>query len=147
MASAAQTATRFACHAPITSTLRSTTTRRACNNTFSHRIFQASSRRGYASGPTRQAPSVVGYSIAFSSVLFAVGAAAWYVNTNDLEDGKIKVKESSAAGESKGVFAPKKEDYQQVYNAIAKRLDEKEDYDDGSYGPVILRLAWHCSGT
>lgn len=27
------------------------------------------------------------------------------------------------------------------YNAIAESL-EKEDYDDGSMGPVLLRLAW-----
>jgi cytochrome c peroxidase len=26
-------------------------------------------------------------------------------------------------------------------------LEEKDDYDDGSYGPVLLRLAWHASGT
>ncbi|KAH8921217.1 class II peroxidase [Atractiella rhizophila] len=37
-------------------------------------------------------------------------------------------------------------DYQEVYNAIAEIL-ESESYDDGSYGPVLLRLAWHCSGT
>lgn len=52
-----------------------------------------------------------------------------------------------SSGESRGVFTPKKEDYQQVYNGIAKLLEEKDDYDDGSYGPVIVRLAWHCSGT
>jgi len=45
------------------------------------------------------------------------------------------------------VFAPKFEDYQKVYDAIARRLEEKDDYDDGSYGPVLLRLAWHASGT
>jgi len=38
-------------------------------------------------------------------------------------------------------------DYQAVYDEIAGRLEEKDDYDDGSYGPVLLRLAWHCSGT
>ena len=48
---------------------------------------------------------------------------------------------------TRGVLSPKKEDYQQVYNEIAKLLEEKDDYDDGSYGPVIVRLAWHCSGT
>ncbi|CAO3646719.1 unnamed protein product [Cunninghamella echinulata] len=37
-------------------------------------------------------------------------------------------------------------DYQQVYNDIAERLDDN-DYDDGSYGPVLVRLAWHASGT
>lgn len=39
------------------------------------------------------------------------------------------------------------EDYQKVYNGIAEKLVDKDDYDDGSYGPVLLRLAWHCSGT
>lgn len=33
-----------------------------------------------------------------------------------------------------------------VYNAIAQILDE-DSYDDGSYGPVFVRLAWHASGT
>lgn len=42
---------------------------------------------------------------------------------------------------------PKPEDYQTVYNYIAKLLEEHDEYDDGSYGPVVLRLAWHCSGT
>ncbi|UZP33724.1 hypothetical protein NXS19_001540 [Fusarium pseudograminearum] len=45
------------------------------------------------------------------------------------------------------VFNPSKEDYQKVYNEIAARLEEKDDYDDGSYGPVLVRLAWHASGT
>ncbi|KAJ3310156.1 heme peroxidase [Boothiomyces sp. JEL0838] len=36
--------------------------------------------------------------------------------------------------------------YQEVYNAIAEVL-ENNDYDDGSYGPVLVRLAWHAAGT
>ncbi|KAJ7745486.1 heme peroxidase [Mycena maculata] len=44
-------------------------------------------------------------------------------------------------------FTPSQQDYQKVYNKIAELLDEAGDYDDGSYGPVILRLAWHASGT
>lgn len=39
-----------------------------------------------------------------------------------------------------------KPDYAAVRAAIAARLDA-DDYDDGSYGPVLVRLAWHCSGT
>ena len=44
-------------------------------------------------------------------------------------------------------FVPTKEDYQKVYNTIAEIMDDAGDYDDGSYGPVLLRLAWHSSGT
>lgn len=37
--------------------------------------------------------------------------------------------------------------FHQIYNAIAQILEENPQYDDGSYGPVLLRLAWHASGT
>ncbi len=73
--------------------------------------------------------------------LAAAGAGAYFYMSQD-----INLKKGSS-GETKGIFTPKKEDYQNVYNAIAKILAEKDDYDDGSYGPVIVRLAWHCSGT
>lgn len=53
----------------------------------------------------------------------------------------------SSAPATPKVFTPTKEDYQKVYDEIAARLEEKDDYDDGSYGPVLLRLAWHASGT
>ena len=42
--------------------------------------------------------------------------------------------------------APAKPDYKAVKAAIADML-EKEGYDDGSMGPVLVRLAWHASGT
>ncbi len=45
------------------------------------------------------------------------------------------------------VFKPEFKDYQEVYNEVAKQLQEKDEYDDGSYGPVLVRLAWHASGT
>ncbi|TVY55387.1 Cytochrome c peroxidase, mitochondrial [Lachnellula cervina] len=46
-----------------------------------------------------------------------------------------------------GNSKPTKEDYQKVYNEIAGRLEEDYHYDDGSYGPILVRLAWHASGT
>eukprot|EP00955_Chlamydomonas_euryale_P082484 363732-Chlamydomonas_euryale.AAC.9 len=37
-------------------------------------------------------------------------------------------------------------DYSQVYEAVADLLDNPR-WDDGSYGPLLVRLAWHASGT
>uniref|UniRef100_A0A1D1XNN5 Cytochrome c peroxidase, mitochondrial n=1 Tax=Anthurium amnicola TaxID=1678845 RepID=A0A1D1XNN5_9ARAE len=37
-------------------------------------------------------------------------------------------------------------DYQKIYNQIADIL-ENNDWDDGSYGPIFIRLAWHAAGT
>lgn len=39
-----------------------------------------------------------------------------------------------------------KPDYKAVRTMIANMLED-DDYDDGSYGPVLVRLAWHTSGT
>lgn len=38
-------------------------------------------------------------------------------------------------------------DYDAVRKAIRDILESEEDYDDGSLGPVFVRLAWHASGT
>lgn len=65
----------------------------------------------------------------------ALGGGALFALSGETDPTKMK-----------DAAMPKEVDYQAVYNAIAEALDA-EDYDDGSYGPVLVRLAWHCSGT
>eukprot|EP01117_Protostelium_nocturnum_P003396 TRINITY_DN143_c0_g1_i1.p1 TRINITY_DN143_c0_g1~~TRINITY_DN143_c0_g1_i1.p1 ORF type:complete len:403 (+),score=152.91 TRINITY_DN143_c0_g1_i1:90-1298(+) len=42
---------------------------------------------------------------------------------------------------------PKPLNYDEVYAEIEKILEKTPNYDDGSYGPILVRLAWHASGT
>lgn len=37
--------------------------------------------------------------------------------------------------------------YQKVYNDIALKIREHDEWDDGSYGPILVRFAWHNSGS
>ncbi|CAO1639025.1 unnamed protein product [Sympodiomycopsis kandeliae] len=62
------------------------------------------------------------------------------------KDGAHKLKGSKHKTEA-GFILGDKSDYQAVYNAIAEKLEKDPSYDDGSYGPVLVRLAWHASGT
>ena len=141
MAATARTLTRLTPRtAPINSALRLTATNNA-RLSLQRETFQSSSRRGYASG-TGSTSSRFGTYATAAALAAAGGAGYFYFNNGGVMDMK-----KGSSGETRGVFTPKKEDYQQVYNEIAKLLEEKDDYDDGSYGPVIVRLAWHCSGT
>ncbi|KAH0595315.1 hypothetical protein MHUMG1_07065 [Metarhizium humberi] len=112
-------------------------TRTAARNAFAvapRQAFRQQGRRWYSSEPAPQKGS--------STWLYLTGAAAagglgfWYYTASG----------SPSAASSK-IVNPTKEDYQKVYDEIASRLEEKDDYDDGSFGPVLLRLAWHASGT
>ncbi|KAG6820276.1 hypothetical protein H0H93_002888 [Arthromyces matolae] len=93
-----------------------------------------------------------------SNVFLIVGALAvagaggyFYLN----QDAATAAKSGVQAAKVKANFVPTQDDYQKVYNKIAALLDEAGDYDgketlvtpNGSYAPLILRLAWHASGT
>ena len=93
--------------------------------------FRQNGRRFYSSEPAKKGSSA--WLWLTGAAAAAGGGAYFYLN--------------GSAPVTPKVFEPKFEDYQAVYNEIANRLEEDENYDDGSYGPVLLRLAWHASGT
>ncbi|KAI0159400.1 peroxidase [Pestalotiopsis sp. NC0098] len=108
--------------------------RTGARNTFatsSRQAFRQSGRRFYSSEPTQKSSSSALVYIAGAAV---AGGAGFYLY-------------NSSSSASVKTFVPTPADYQKVYNEIAGRLEEKDDYDDGSYGPVLVRLAWHASGT
>jgi cytochrome c peroxidase len=136
-----QSATRSFARAAIKSSPSTLVFKTATRNTaftLPRQTFRQQSRRGYASQPSSSGSST----LLWVGALAAAGGAGYYFYTRS--NGSLL---SGSASETKGVFTPKYEDYQKVYNEIAARLEENDDYDDGSYGPVLVRLAWHASGT
>ena len=105
-------------------------------------------RRGYASSGPEKSSNGTLYSLL--GLAAAAGGLGYYL-TSTTSGSHILSTVMSSAPNTKNTtlkdFKPTSADYQKVYNAIAKLLEEKDEYDDGSYGPVIVRLAWHCSGT
>lgn len=141
MASATRTFNRLTRAAPVVSPFRTTVARNA-RSSLARQNFQSSSRRGYASGSEGSGFSAGKYIVGlFGLAAVAVGGAVY------MEYGPLPNFKQDSAKETRGIITPKKEDYQKVYDEIVKALVEHDDYDDGSYGPVLLRLAWHCSGT
>lgn len=125
MASAARSFTR-ALRTPATSSLKRSAT-------FVPRTtFAQQARRGYADAAGKKGGN--GLLIGGLAAALAGGAGFYFLNGTE---------QAKAAG----VFTPKQEDYQKVYDKIAALLVEHDNYDDGSYGPVLVRLAWHASGT
>lgn len=69
--------------------------------------------------------------------------------------GSLKSKRLGNVSMSTAIFHPAKaesgkhyDDFQKVYDAIAQKIREEKDYDDGTgYGPKLVRLSWHCSAT
>lgn len=138
MATASRTLSRALRSAPAASTFRSTAPR--CT-AVSRQAFRQQSRRAYSSEapkPSSGGSSTLVYGALAAAVL---GGAGYYAFNSSKQDSASQGQKGSS------VFSPTRKDYQEVYNLIAKRLIDESDYDDGSYGPVLLRLGWHASGT
>ncbi|QIW96867.1 hypothetical protein AMS68_002385 [Peltaster fructicola] len=139
MAAASRTFSRFTRSSTL-SGFATSTTRQA---TVARQTFQRQARRGYADA----APKSGGGSNALlgAAVVAALGAGGYYYLNSTASGQSAK---SEIANKTAGAaFTPSRVDYQKVYDAVAKRLIDEDDYDDGSYGPVLLRLGWHASGT
>ncbi|KAF9236345.1 heme peroxidase [Melanogaster broomeanus] len=105
--------------------------------------IRANSFRKFSTEPPPAPKSNTGLYAGLGSV--ALGGLAYYFYTSSSDTTKGTAAKSAAQTAIK--FTPTKADYQKVYNRIAEVIDDAGEYDDGSYGPVILRLAWHASGT
>lgn len=81
--------------------------------------------------------------IAACGALVMAAAGYWALRKSDSKPA------SAIASALPTSFSPSRKDYDAVYKAIKDLLegDESSEYEDGSYGPVILRLGWHASGT
>jgi len=111
------------------------TTRLSARSAFSTAPRVAFRQRGqrFYSSQRPKSSSSAGLWAAGLGVVGAGAVGYWYTQ----QAGSVAPK----------IFKPEFKDYQDVYDEIAKRLEENDEYDDGSYAPVLLRLAWHCSGT
>lgn len=119
--------------------VRATTAPRAASAFFpraSVRTYSTSPQESKPAAPPSGSGSNVPLLLA---VLLAAGAGGAYFLSDDVKNW--------VNGATSTKTNPTKEDYQAVYNEIAKSLEKDSSYDDGSYAPVVLRLAWHSSGT
>ncbi|KAI8992970.1 heme peroxidase [Trametes punicea] len=127
---------------------------------MSFAAFRTSARRIGVVAPVARTPRTALRNPAFRSnavLLGALGAAtvggvAFWIYTSNSDTAKeagTAVKSGVQSAKAATNFTPTKEDYQKVYNRIAEIIESAADknYDDGSYGPILLRLAWHSSGT
>ncbi|KAH7889082.1 heme peroxidase [Phlebopus sp. FC_14] len=126
--------------APIRKTVFSASFRRA--------EVRASSFRKFSTAPPSAPKSNTALYAGLGAVAFTGVAYYLYTSSSDTaQEASTGVKSAVQAAKAATKFTPTKDDYQKVYSRIAEIVDDAGDYDDGSFGPVLLRLAWHASGT
>ncbi|KAI9671767.1 MAG: heme peroxidase [Alyxoria varia] len=143
----------------LLASIRRTPVRNAQLQTISCRSFHTTPRRlfpdppKFPQGPSRAQRRAKGVGAGFGTIAIFVVLVFYFRSSPKPEESPDnepflrKQKRASFEGKAPGSFTPTDQAYQEVYNAIAKKLEDDNDYDDGSYGPVLLRLAWHASGT
>ena len=124
MAATAKMATRALRATPLASSMRPAARRVA----IPRQAFQRQARRGYAS----EAPKPSGGSntaLIGGIAAIALAGLGYYATSGTPES----LKQGSAAQGQQGsaTFSPSREDYQKVYDFIAKKLIDEDDYDDG----------------
>ncbi|GMG59574.1 unnamed protein product [Ambrosiozyma monospora] len=99
------------------------------------------------------------YTVLGTSIALASAATAYYINDNNNNNNGSNSSSNwlkgflgfgaanSVASRDTDTNIKPKAFYQQVYNDIALKLRDEDEFDDGSYGPILVRLAWHSSGS
>ncbi|TPX57427.1 hypothetical protein SpCBS45565_g08205 [Spizellomyces sp. 'palustris'] len=132
-------------------TVVSLTLRSARSSVFRPRVTllpaNTAFRRGYATAEQQPSGQQAGQkgkgnsNLLWAAVAGAAGIGGYYYYRFTQGD----LTEAIPHSPTKSKLTPAQ--FQEVYNDIAKLLDSNPDYDDGSYAPVLVRLAWHASGT
>lgn len=86
--------------------------------------------------------TVLIFGIITSFILLILSVSYFYWNEKDQ-----KISETSSSFHYTAVDVKDYEAYKTVYNRIASKLETTGGYDDGTYAPILLRLAWHSSAT
>ena len=113
-----------------------------------HARFNSSQTTPPPPPPPPQKPG--SWTLPIVGIAALVGAGGYYFfKQSGYADGIVPASEFPVAAGKKGAEQiGRPGDYQAVYDAVAATLEEgAEDYDDGSFGPVVVRLGWHASGT
>ncbi|KAH7907718.1 heme peroxidase [Hygrophoropsis aurantiaca] len=115
------------------------------------RVRNRPSVRGFSTTPPPSPKSSkTGLYAGLGAAALGGAAYAYYVYASQSDHAReagSAVRGAAQAAKAAVNYTPTKADYQKVYNRIAEIMDDAGEYDDGSYGPVLLRLAWHASGT